>query len=266
MSWQCDVCGENLHLIRENNKNKLLRCPLEVYKKVKSFYTPDLRNLLASILFEKNIPISNDPEGLKELAKLVPNETPLSEHIKKCDGYIYTRTLVIQAKLDTFFLHFNRILIEIYDDNNIHFVDPLQEAEKGEFNYFWLSPTHLRESYFKDGLDKAKLKSLTEMGIPSLMLFPIGRVASVKNKAWGDILLDLITHRAAIGKPTWIINTKGLDSCPEIKSSEALKQYLSSSERTHLKLDSDEEMNTFKEEEKKIDPKNGDAVPIRRYS
>ena len=238
MAWKCDVCGENIHIKRENNKNKILRCPLEQFKKVKSFYTPDLKQLLGFLLFDRDIPLSNSPEGLKEFSEMVPNQTPLSDYITKYDGHIYTKTLVIEATLGTFFNHFNRILIQIYDDNEFHFIDPLQEAEKNEFNYFWLSPTHLRESYFKNGLDKVKLKSLSELAIPSLVLFPIGRVESVKHSAWGDILLDLITHRESVGRPTWIINTRGLNSCPEMKSSEGLRKYLSSPERVTVKLDS----------------------------
>lgn len=226
MTWKCDVCGESIHIKRENNRNRILRCPLEQYKKVKSFYTSEIRQLLGLLLFDKDIPLSNSPEGLKEFGELIPDETPLMEYVKKYDGSIYTKTLLIQASLATFFNHFNRVLINVYDNNEFHFIEPLQEVEKNEFNYFWLSPTHLRESYFKSGLDKAKLKSLTELGIPSLVLFPIGAVDSIKHSGWGNILLDLLTHREAVGKPTWIINTKGLNSCPEIKSSEELKKFL----------------------------------------
>jgi hypothetical protein len=262
MAWKCDVCGESIHIKRENNRNRILRCPLEQYKKVKSFYTPELRQLIASVLFDKDLPLSNSPEGLRAFQELIPDKSPLEDYVKSHDSCIYSKNLIIQATLSNFFNHFNRILIKIYDSNEIHFIEPLQEADKHEYNYFWLSPTHLRESYFKNGLEKAKLKSLTELGIPSLVLFPIGSVDSVKHSAFGDILLDLITHRSALGKPTWMINTKDLSQCPEVKSSEGLRKYLSSPERTYLKLDPDGLLDTPTTESP---PTNGNKQSTSSY-
>jgi hypothetical protein len=54
---------------------------------------------------------------------------------------------------------------------------------------------------------------------------------SVKHGAWGDIVLDLITHRQSMGKPTWIIKSKDFNSCPEIQSSEALRTFLTRSSK-----------------------------------
>ena len=67
--------------------------------------------------------------------------------------------------------------------------------------------------------------------IPSLVIYPIGVVESIPHKGWGDILLELITQRESIGRPTWIVDSKGFRNCPEIESSERLRNFLKINKR-----------------------------------
>lgn len=241
MAWMCDVCGQKIHLKKINNRNVPVRCPLEPYKDVKSFYTVELKQMLSMLFFDE-FPLEDSYEGLSEFSKIIPKKTIIMNYVKKYEN-VFTKTLIIQAKLETFFIHFNRVLINIYDDNKIHFVDSPQQALKSQFNYLWLSPTTLRECYFREGRSNSRFKSMTELGIPSLVIYPIGNVSSVKNNAWGDMTLDLITHRESLGRPTWIINTKGFSQCPEIQSSEKLRSFLTNSSRIPtLKLDEDSDI------------------------
>ncbi len=39
MALKCDVCGEAIHLKKIGNKQYPIKCPLEKYKVVKTFYT-----------------------------------------------------------------------------------------------------------------------------------------------------------------------------------------------------------------------------------
>ena len=124
------------------------------------------------------------------------------------------------------------LTLEILQQIKIHLVkqffiqaSPLL-PEKSQFNYLWLSPTTLRECYFREGRNQSRFKSMTELSYPSLVIYPIGNVMSVSHGAWGDILLDLITHRESLGKPTWILESKSLNKCPEVQSSSKLESFL----------------------------------------
>ena len=245
MTWKCDVCGKSIHIRREGNRNKVLRCPLEAYKKVKSFYSPQIKNLLGNLYFDTGLPLSNSPEDLTEFKERIPEISPLSNYVRIADGDVYTQTLIVQARIETFFLHFNRILINIFDSNKIHYVEPSQEAQHSEFNYLWVSTTHLRESYFGGRLKHTGFKSLTDLGVPSLILLPFGKVGSIKHKGWGDILLDLITHRESTGKATWLIVSKNFETCQEYNSSERLRKYLNSEDRVTVELDEKEDLDDF---------------------
>lgn len=239
MALKCDVCGENIHLKRINGKNDVIRCPLEKYKVVKSFYTKEFKQVISGI-YQGDICQSNSPEGLIEFSKYIPEETEIMDYVKKYQNTLFVSSLIIQARKDTFFNHFNRFLMDIYDDNKIHFVDCTQEPESQQFNYLWLTPSNLRECYFKEGLDNMRFKSMSQLTIPSLVIYPIGG-DSIEHKGWGDILLDMLTNRDAQGKPTWILKTKEFLKCQEVTSSEKLRSYLkASSNIPTLKLDIDD--------------------------
>jgi hypothetical protein len=244
------VCGDKIHLKRVNNKNYPVKCPLEKYKSVKSFYTPEFKQMLNYTFFDE-FPLSNNPEDLKKFSEYIPDETLLSDYVKRYEDniskewVIYTRTLIVESSLETFFTHFTKTLIDIYDDNKIHYVDSPQLPQKTQFNYLWLSPTTLRECYFREGRNNSRFKSMTELGNPSLVIYPLGSVTSVPNKSWGEILLDLITHRSSLGRPTWIVKSKDLNSCLEITSSEALRTYLTKSANIPtVQLDPDDLIDT----------------------
>ena len=225
MAWKCSVCGEDIHLKRIDGKNYPTKCPLEKYKFVKTFYTQEIKQLLG-YSFDDDLLLSNDPESLRKFSEQIPVETPLTKYIKRGEGGVHTKSLVIKASVSTFFKHFNKVLIDIYDDNKIHFVDSNVDSNETQFNYLWLSPTVLRECYFREGLGNAKFKSMTELGLPNLAIYPMGNVMSVKHGAWGDIVLDLITHRQSLGKPTWIIKSTPWTNCAEMNSSENLRKFI----------------------------------------
>ena len=238
MSLKCDVCGQAVHLKKIDGRNYPVKCPLEKYKVVKTFYTKEFKQVLGGI-FQGEICQSNEPEGLKEFSSIIPDETPLMEHFKKFPNGLFTKNLIIQATRESFFLHFNRVLIDIFDRNEYHFVDCTQEAVAQQFNYLWLTPSNLRECYFKTGLEGMRFKSMSDLTIPSLVIYPIGG-DSIEHKGWGDIVLDMLTNRAAMGRPTWIIKSKEFSKCQEVNSSEKLRSYLAASSNIPtVKLDLD---------------------------
>jgi len=244
VSWKCDVCGENIHIKRINGKNYPAPCPLESFKQVKSFYSEEFKQMLA-FLYSDSRALSNSPESLKYFSKMVPEKTALTDYVylNKTEGLVAVKTLIIQASIETFFNHFNRVLIDIYGDNKIHYIDSPQRAQQSQFNYLWLTPSTLRECYFREGRASSRFKSMSELQYPSLVIYPIGSVMSVRHGSWGDILLDLITNRQAEGKPTWIVNSKGWGNCPEIESSDKLREFLTrSSDIPTLELDEDIEI------------------------
>jgi hypothetical protein len=115
--------------------------------------------------------------------------------------------------------------------------------EKEQFNYLWLSPTTMKDCWFREGRKDSRFKSMTELGNPSLVIYPIGNVSAQNNAAWGNILLELITHRQSMGKPTWIVKTKSFNQCLEIKTSDELNTFLTrSSSIPTVILESDEDM------------------------
>lgn len=224
MAFKCDVCGEGIHLKNIEGKNYPIRCPLEKYKVVKTFYTKEFKQVLGGI-FQGEICQSNEPEGLRDFSEMIPETTPLMDHVKKYPNGVFTKNLIIDSSKEFFFVHFNRVLIDIYDDNKVHFVDCIKEAEGHQFNYLWLTPSNLRECYFKNGLEGMRFKSMSELTLPSLVIYPIGG-DSIEHKGWGDIVLDMLTNRDALGKPTWILKSKDFSRCQEVASSEKLRSYL----------------------------------------
>lgn len=248
MAWKCDVCGDSIHLKKIGNKNYPIRCPLEKFRNVKGFYTPELRQMLSQVFFDE-FTLSNNPKDLKSFSEMIPDETPISRYVKKIqdvqskEHHAYTKTLILQGSLDTFFVHFTRVLMEIFDDNKIHYLDSPQHVGKEQFSYLWLSPTTLRDCYFGACPKDARIKSMSQLGTPSLVIYPLGNVSSVPNKAVGDILLDVLTHRQSLGKPTWILKSKDFNKCQEITSSEELRTFLSrSSNIPTVVLDEDEDI------------------------
>jgi hypothetical protein len=248
VAWKCDVCGEGIHLKKINGKNYPIRCPIEKFKNVKTYYTPELKQMLNFTFFDE-FNLSNNPEDLRNFSEIIPEDTPISKYVKKIQDHdskvhnIYTKTLVIQGSMETFFSHFTRVLIDIYDDNKIHYVDSPVIPLKEQFNYLWLSPTTMKDCWFREGRKDSRFKSMTELGNPSLVIYPIGNVSAQNNAAWGNILLELITHRQSMGKPTWIVKTKSFNQCLEIKTSDELNTFLTrSSNIPTVVLESDEEL------------------------
>lgn len=248
MAWKCDVCGGNIHLKRVGNKNYPVRCPYEKFKNVKLFYSPEFNQMINYVFFDE-FPLSDNPEDLKAFSELIPDETPINKYVKKIEDFnsknwnLYTKSMIIQGTMETFFTHFTRFLIDAFDDNKIHYLDSPRLSGKEQFNYLWLSPTTLRECYFREGRKDSRFKSMTELGNPSLVIYPIGNVMSVTHGAWGDILLDLITHRQSLGKPTWIVKSKEFSKCPEITSSDNLRTFLTrSATLPTVVLDEDEDV------------------------
>lgn len=262
MAWKCDVCGKGIHLKKINGKNYPIRCPLEKFKNVKTFYTFEFKQMVNFVFFDDFV-LSNNPDDLELFSNMIPEITPILDYVKKVKDdranihNLYTKTLIIQSSLESFFSHFNRFLIHAYDDNKIHFVDSVQFVNKEQFNYLWLSPTTLRECYFREGRKDSRFKSMTELGNPSLVIYPLGTVQSIPHGGMGDILLDLITHRQSMGKPTWIVKSKDYNKCAEINSSENLRAFITrSSTIPTVSLDDSEEL-LSKESSKKTDSNRG---------
>jgi len=252
MAWKCDVCGENIHLKRINNRNYPVRCPLEKFRNVKGYYTPELKQMLNYTFFDE-FPLSNNAQDLAKFSEMIPEETPISKFIKKIqdseskEHRLYTKTLVLQGSIETFFTHFTRTLINIYDDNKIHYIDSPQFPQKEQFNYLWLTPTAMKDCWFREGRKDSRFKSMTELGRPSLVIYPIGNVSAQANSAWGNILLELITHRQTEGKPTWIVKTKDYSKCLEIQSSEELRTFLTRSSNIPTVVLDEEEDNLIED-------------------
>jgi len=143
VAWLCDVCDKPIHLKRVNNKNYPIRCPLEKFRNVKNFYTQEFRQKLTSKFFDEFL-LSNSPEDLEQFSEYIPDETPLSKYVKRVEDkktkncFVYTKTLIIEATDYTFFTHFTRLLMEVYDDNKILFVDSPRISQKNQYNYLWL--------------------------------------------------------------------------------------------------------------------------------
>ena len=64
---------------------------------------------------------------------------------------------------------------------------------------------------------------------PSLVIYGLGDVESYAMKNKGDLLMELLTSRRSHGKSTWVVYSKAFSDCDEIKTSENLRLYLSSS-------------------------------------
>ena len=165
------------------------------------------------------------------------------QDVESKEHNLYTKTLVLQGSMETFFTHFTRVLIDIYDDNKIHYVDSPQFPEKEQFNYLWLNPTHAKDCWLREGRKDSRFKSMSELGNPSLLIYPIGTVLAHTNAAWGNILLEIITSRQSMGKPTWIVKTKDYNKCMEIQTSEELRTFLTrSSNLPTVVMDPDEDI------------------------
>lgn len=233
MALLCSTCRQPIHWKNENGQKRVYRCPLASFKDAKMYYTKDLRNIGLQYLS-----LSDDPEDIKTLAELIPAETPLNQHIKaqsfKQDGFVVggvdVRVKSIYAlgsKID-FFLHFNRVLIDLFEKNpTLHFVPEEEDPGRSQFNYKILNPLNFKEAYFKEA-GKSKFDSLTSLMAPSLLIYPLGQVHEMAqySATRGDIILSLIAGRAAEGKATWFTSDKPLSMCPEIQSNPKLENAL----------------------------------------
>lgn len=211
----CDICNEKLHYQKKEAKLVLKRCPLEPFKKVKSFYNPEFRNLINSLTVDYDINIlDNSPKCLHSFKEIVPEESKLLNTIKYTSNDVYTKTLLIESSILDFFLHFSRVLIDIYYIKEFSYISTYQKPIRGQFNYAWVTPTKLKEFYFSNSSEE-DVKGISDLSKPSLVIYPLGIVQSYENKAWGDIVSDLITNREAEGKPTWIVKSKPYNNCVE---------------------------------------------------
>ena len=237
MAWNCDVCGELIHFKElENGKKVPIPCPLEQYKIVKSYFSHEFQHV--SYRFE-DMPISNDPQDLKELSKIVPQKTILTDYLRKQNRTYQTKSLLISGNLRTFYLHYLRFLLTVYGDNTVHFVDSDVTPRPYQFNYLWLTPSVLKSCFFKEGGSQTRFKSMSELLNPSLVIYSLGDGQSMPMKNWGEIVLDLLTNRRNQGKSTWILFSKAFSDCQETTSSEDLRMYLSN-HLPKIKLDEDE--------------------------
>jgi len=228
VAWNCDVCGESIHYKKlKNGKIVATQCPLEEYKTVKSYFTQELR-FLPTRFFD--IPVTNDPEDLRLLKRLVPDVTPLSNFAKSFEKAFHVKSLLVTGSLRNFYLHFVRFLIDFYGDNSVHFVESHEIAKLKQFNYLWLTGTLLKDCFFRDTGPKAKFKSMSDLINPSLVIYGLGDVESYSMKNKGDLLMELLTSRRSHGKSTWIVYSKAFSECEEVKTSENLRLYLSNSD------------------------------------
>ena len=240
MAWDCDVCGESIHYTKlDNGKIVPMQCPLEQYKTVRSFITPELQFLPARFT---DIPLDSDPEDLAILKKIVPETTPLRDFVKLKNKTFSVKSALVTGSLRTFYLHFVRFLIDFYGDNSVHFIESSEIAMAKQFNYLWLSGTLLKDCFFRDTGPKSKFKSMSDLINPSLVIYALGDIESYTMKNRGDILLELLTSRRSHGKSTWIVYSKALSDCDEVKTSENLRLYLTSSNYIpKIQLDENEE-------------------------
>jgi len=227
VAWNCDVCGESIHFKKlDNGKIVATQCPLEDYKTVKSYYTPEMRFLPTRF---PDVPVTNDPEDLALLKKMVPEETALRSFVKKKDKAFQVKSLLVTGSLRTFYLHFTRFLIDFYGDNSVHYIEPHEVAKARQFNYLWLTGTLLKDCFFRDTGPQSKFKSMSDLINPSLVIYGLGDVESYSMKNKGDLLMELLTSRRSHGKSTWVVYSKAFSECDEVKTSENLRLYLSNS-------------------------------------
>ena len=240
MAWNCDVCGEPIHYRKlENGKIVAIPCTLEEYKTVKSYFSQEFKFLPAQF---GDIPLTNRPEDLKLLKKLVPEKTSLSDYTFQQDKVYQVKSMIVSGTLRTFYLHFVRFLIDFYGDNKIHFVESNVVALSHQFNYLWLTGTLLRDCYFRNTHALSSFKTMSDLINPSLLIYALGAIDGIFMKNKGDLLMEVITSRRIQGKPTWIIHTKSFGECEEIKTSENLRLYLTSSSYIpRIRLDQYEE-------------------------
>ena len=249
--FYCDTCNQPFHfkkdktgkLIREDGKLIPERCPLDPFKYVKSFYTQEIKQLLGKVFLDDSC-LGNDPDSLKKFSEYIPEKTKLMDYIyfPKDNPTVYAKNVIIESAMDTFFAHYTKFLINIFYGNKYHYVDCITEVQLNQFNYLWLSPTILRECYFKNDSKKNRFRTMSDLAIPSLVIYPIGSVESVEHSAWGDILVDMMMLRDSMGKATWLVNSRGLNKCPEMRSSEKLREHLKN--YPQLILDDIEVLNT----------------------
>ena len=240
MAWNCDVCGENIHYQKlENGKIVATQCPLEDYKTAKSYFSQELKFLPTRF---PDIPVTNDPEDLKLLKRLVPNETSLSKHITKRDKAYQVKSMIVSGTLRTFYLHFVRFLIDFYGDNSTHFVDSHEIAKARQYNYLYLTGTLLRDCYFRNTHAQSRFKTMSDLVNPSLLIYGLGEIDGIFMKNKGDLLMEVLTSRRSQGKATWIVHSKPFSDCEEIKTSENLRLYMANSSfLPRVQLDDSEE-------------------------
>jgi len=261
MAMLCDVCKGPIHIKEENGKKIVMACPLEPFKKIRNFYSPEFAGLFGRV-FNRSLDVcGGDPEGLKKLSTMIPPTTDLNYFVNfNSENGLYLNTGIIQNNVSDFFKHFTRLLISIYYYKGIHYVDNFQEPKRNQFNYLWLNPTKLRECYFNNG--SSPFKTMTDLCVPSLVIYPLGEVTSHENKAWPNTVMDLISNRRAEGKATWVLQTASLGDCIEVN--EDLKLFLM--ELDAIKLEELEEEEEEKKDDKEVKGKKSKNKKVKSSS
>lgn len=217
MAFKCNTCGDDMHSIFVEGKKKVIKCPLEDYYLVHQYLTKETRFIAKNL----GIPDGTDKDSLLKLKDMVPDVTPLSEYLFK--------NVYIVSQYAEFYMHLLRFLLELYKPkSNYSFLDSQEDpntfnVEKRYYNYLFMSGNILRDAFFGKG-EFSKFKSISDLVVPSLVIYRLGTADHVYLKDVGAMLLELIETRANLGKPTWVFTSKPLLECDEIKSLDALRQ------------------------------------------
>ena len=229
---KCDTCNGPFHYIKNEKEggNVPLVCPLEKYKLIKDYYPEEMKGKIHQIFPGQFTTGLKTYEDIQLFSEIIPETTPLLDFLLTANNKRCGSPLIIESDIKTFFLHFHRILLEIYyiRSKEYHHIDSILIPGKDQLNYLWLSPTILRECYFgeKSKGNPSRFKSMSSLLYPSLVIYPLGQVDSIKNVSWGKTLQELISMRKEKGNPTWIVQSKKFEDCIEVKGCEDIITYL----------------------------------------
>ena len=221
----CDVCGEKMHTTEIKGKIVPVRCPLEPYKDHRLHLSAEMKFFNTS----SGVPFGNTREELERLARIVPDESVL-------EG-LHKKSAILKGSLFDFHVNFIRFLIYTYQYNTVKFVDATQEAERGQYNYLYLTPDILKDAHFNNG---ERFKNISSLSKPKLLIYRLGSVSSVYMKEKGNMVKELLQNRLSLGKTTWLLLTTPMDQCDEISTSEEFRLMLSTGLMPTYRLNDEE--------------------------
>lgn len=248
MALKCSTCGDNMHYSEIDGKKYAVRCDLEDVYALKQYLTNEVKNIGPNLGF----PDFDDRKSLLELKRIIPSETPLSRCLRK--------TVYIPAEFRTFYSHFLRFLMDTYQKNKKYsFLDSSENpntfnSDKNYYNYLFMSGDVLRDCYF-DKTENSKFKSITDLTIPSLLIYRLGAIESVYMQQKGSMLSELISARSNTGKPTWLLTSKPLTECDEIKTKDSLRVQIQC-DFEKIILDSDDMIDEMSNDTHKVEKQN----------